>query len=302
MKPSLHDPLRLRDDPGVSSRLRDDLARAASASTGYDVEAGLARFEAALGAGGGAGSPPDPGSAGAPGDSMASAAAEAAKPISGAIAKGILWGVVTVGVASVVSFLVERSSPADRGPDAARGPAAIATQVAAAPAVASVDVPAMGAAPPASAAPPAAKVASITSAARALPPSAPIEASPGARSSDAAEPPVAMAETGMPPAQPIAPPAASSALSLTPEMQHLSRLRVLDASDPAQALAAAAEGDRLFPSGLFATEREAIAISALARLGRRAEARARAEAFITAHPRSHFVERIRRLTGAGEPR
>jgi hypothetical protein len=82
-------------------------------------------------------------------------------------------------------------------------------------------------------------------------------------------------------------------------VEHLARLRALEASDPAQALAVAAEGDRRFASGLFVQERQAIAITALVRLGRGAEARARAEAFLAAHPRSSFAERIQRLTGAG---
>ena len=79
-------------------------------------------------------------------------------------------------------------------------------------------------------------------------------------------------------------------------MDNLSRLRLLEPTDPAQALVVAEEGHRMFPSGVFAQEREALAISALVRLGQHAEARARAKSFVAAYPESHFVERIRRLT------
>jgi hypothetical protein len=64
-------------------------------------------------------------------------------------------------------------------------------------------------------------------------------------------------------------------------------------------LALAAEGDRRFAGGLFAQEREAIAIGALVRLGRHAEARTRAGAFLASYPRSAFAERIEKLTGIG---
>ncbi len=98
---------------------------------------------------------------------------------------------------------------------------------------------------------------------------------------------------------PAAPPAPSGASQLQMEMDNLVRLRALEPSDPQQALALAEEGRRRFPGGLYAQEREALAISALVHLGRRGEAEARARAFVAAYPRSHLVERIRELTGVG---
>jgi len=90
--------------------------------------------------------------------------------------------------------------------------------------------------------------------------------------------------------------AATSDNGLAREMENLARLRALEASNPDQALVVAADGDRQFPRGVFGEERQALVISALVRLGRKAEARARADAFHAAHPRSPFAERIRKLT------
>lgn len=92
-----------------------------------------------------------------------------------------------------------------------------------------------------------------------------------------------------------APSARADALSL--EMEHLSRLRALQSSDPAQAVVAADEGDRIFPRGLFRQERESIAIEALVRLGKTSEARTRAQAFKAAYPQSPFLGRMTGLTG-----
>jgi hypothetical protein len=94
-----------------------------------------------------------------------------------------------------------------------------------------------------------------------------------------------------------APVTPSGASELRQEMELLARLRVIEPSDPRQALALAEEGQRRFSPGFYGQERETLAISALARLGRRSEAKARARAFVAAYPRSHFVERIREITG-----
>ena len=84
------------------------------------------------------------------------------------------------------------------------------------------------------------------------------------------------------------------------EVAHLARVRAAS-GDPARALALAEEGHRLFPTGIFSQEREAIAIGAVAALGRRAEARARGEAFLARHPNSVFAERVRRDAGLRAP-
>jgi hypothetical protein len=83
------------------------------------------------------------------------------------------------------------------------------------------------------------------------------------------------------------------------EMEHLGRLRSLAASQPAEALRRADEGDKLFPKGLFAQERRSIAIQSLVRLQRVSEAKQRARAFQAAYPRSPFLERMRSLLEEG---
>jgi hypothetical protein len=72
--------------------------------------------------------------------------------------------------------------------------------------------------------------------------------------------------------------------------------------DPARALAITETHRRSFPSGELAPEREVLAIDALVRLGRRDEARARADAFRTAHPRSIHTARIAAILGDDENR
>jgi hypothetical protein len=122
------------------------------------------------------------------------------------------------------------------------------------------------------------------------PPPAPPEAAPQAPSATS----VARAP------EPASAPSAGGALAA--EMDHLARLRALEGGDPAHVLALAAEGNQRFPSGLFAQEREAIAIGALVRLGRLGEARTRARAFLASYPRSAFAERIKKLTEIGDDR
>lgn len=65
--------------------------------------------------------------------------------------------------------------------------------------------------------------------------------------------------------------------------------------DPARTLELAAQHARQFPSGVLALEREALAIHALALLGRQPEARARLSAFEAAHPRSIHVTRLQHV-------
>jgi hypothetical protein len=64
--------------------------------------------------------------------------------------------------------------------------------------------------------------------------------------------------------------------------------------EPARALALTEQHRRDYPSGGFTQEREVIAITALARLGRTSEARSRADRFRSAYPTSPYIERIDR--------
>jgi|GEM_PF-2510656 len=61
---------------------------------------------------------------------------------------------------------------------------------------------------------------------------------------------------------------------------------------PNHALALTEEHARRFPIGMLAQERETIAIEALARLGRAAQAQARSRALLAAHPDSPYKGRI----------
>jgi hypothetical protein len=67
--------------------------------------------------------------------------------------------------------------------------------------------------------------------------------------------------------------------------------------EPERALRLTTKLVREFPSGLLAEERDAIAIRALAALGRTQEAKRRAEAFLASHGEGPHAEAIRRAVG-----
>jgi hypothetical protein len=66
------------------------------------------------------------------------------------------------------------------------------------------------------------------------------------------------------------------------------------AAAPAVALALTENHERLFPTGAMVEEREVIAVSALVRLGRPGEARARADLFSRQYSDSAYAIRIQR--------
>jgi hypothetical protein len=76
------------------------------------------------------------------------------------------------------------------------------------------------------------------------------------------------------------------------EVALLARARSALATDPAEALALTGEHERTFSRGALAQEREVIAIDALLRLGRRAEARARVDRFHRLYPESTHGRRV----------
>jgi hypothetical protein len=85
-------------------------------------------------------------------------------------------------------------------------------------------------------------------------------------------------------------PAAPAQLS---EVQLLEQARLTLKSDPNRALQRANEHARRFPRGVLVQEREVLAIQALRRLGRDAEAERRAEAFAKAFPGSAFQRNLK---------
>jgi hypothetical protein len=99
------------------------------------------------------------------------------------------------------------------------------------------------------------------------------------------EPPASSAEAASPPPQD----------SLGQEAALLERARSALAASPAEALALTEAHAAQFPSGKLATERELVAIDALRRLGRTAEARARGDALLVRARGGLYEERIRKL-------
>jgi hypothetical protein len=85
--------------------------------------------------------------------------------------------------------------------------------------------------------------------------------------------------------------------NLARETQLLERARQLLGSNPGQALGELAQHQREFPNGALRLEREFLAVDALLRLGRRAEARKRADRLRASAPGSIYDRRISQLFG-----
>ena len=101
----------------------------------------------------------------------------------------------------------------------------------------------------------------------------------------------------------VAKAAASEPAQGTPddEIPLLERANRVLAETPAQALALAEEHQHRFPASVMDQEREIIAITALARLGRAAEARERAVRFSHQHPNSVYQSRVDNILPPGRP-
>ena len=83
----------------------------------------------------------------------------------------------------------------------------------------------------------------------------------------------------------------------TPELLLVRRAQDALVSDPARALSLANEHAALFPSGQLTQEREVVAVDALARLGRREDARLRARALVRKFPRTPYVAHLEKAIG-----
>lgn len=92
-----------------------------------------------------------------------------------------------------------------------------------------------------------------------------------------------------------APAGSASAAPAESESDYLHRAQDMIAASPAEALALAEAHPLRYPEGKLGQEREMIAIRALAGLGRKAEARARARVFVTLFPGSPYRGRIEAL-------
>jgi hypothetical protein len=258
------EPRRLLDDPGTPAELRQELEAEVRELWHHDAAAGLAALSAAIQSGspplpGGEG--PDPGGGAGPGAAPAVAAAK-----GGVLAKGLVVGLATVGLAAGLTGAIATWS---------RAPTPAPT-----PTVLSPETPTAG---PIMAPPPEEPPAATADPAPPLPETKP---APTVSARGASPAPVGLT----PSPRPQAPRNAE-------EIEHMIRLREKAASDPAAALRLAEEGRQRFAGGLFSIEREFIAIESLARLGRLGEARRRGEGLIAAHPSSPYADRVRAVLG-----
>jgi hypothetical protein len=89
----------------------------------------------------------------------------------------------------------------------------------------------------------------------------------------------------------------ASPLDSLSEADLLGQAQAALASDPSRALSLSEQHRRRFPRGVLVQEREVIAVEALARLGRRAEAMARGERFLHAFPSSAHRTKIESIVG-----
>jgi outer membrane biosynthesis protein TonB len=105
---------------------------------------------------------------------------------------------------------------------------------------------------------------------------------------------------GKPTAKPAAiapaPPPAVSEVELLEQARTAMR-----SGDAGRALELIGEHERLYADGALVEEREALVIEALAKLGRRDEARARWMKFATSYPRSNYRGRLQRVMGVQDP-
>jgi hypothetical protein len=83
------------------------------------------------------------------------------------------------------------------------------------------------------------------------------------------------------------------------EIRILQSAKAALADRPADTLRLVNDHTRRFPTGILVQEREVIAIEALLRTGRRAEAQARADSFMTAYPKSAHLRRVAALLEGG---
>lgn len=94
------------------------------------------------------------------------------------------------------------------------------------------------------------------------------------------------------PAPPSEPPEEGPDL-LEAEMRATKAARDALSANPRKALRLARQADDAFPEGVFGPEREGIIVLALLRMKADADARRRAKAYLSAHPKGAYAERVR---------
>ncbi len=291
------DPKRLLEDAGAPEALRSDLALAARADgIGFDVEAGLQRFEAAIG-------------------STVEVGGASSGTGSGGLALGIGLGLGGLGAIALTLFF---GLGADPSPTGAGSP------LVAAPVAAPVPEPELD--PEPINAEVVARDSSMENPARAVaqyrhPPAQPdreggaleqpekaepeaarrVVATDGERSSGKRRRRASKTETSASESDERDPSEAVSAERpddrYLREVRQLHRARGELASDPKRALELAKAGQREFPSGALRQEWEGLVILALNELGEREEAGRRGDAFLAKYPDGPFSAKIRRALG-----
>lgn len=248
----MNDPRRLIDDPDVSAAIREALAGERTSESLVDVEAGWTKLRAAA-------------SSATVGAVLAEPPATSAPATAGAklglgSSRLVKWGLAisTMAAAGLSWTLLDSPTPTE-SPTAQQ--VELAAHEAAGP---TLEEPK---APTASESAAEAPVVSVNAL-----PSAPAAKAPRASSTPR--------------------PAALDDDALREELEQIRQIRSLLDRDPAAALALSVDGQRRFSNGHLVEEREGLSVIALARLGRRDAARAKAKAFASRYPKSTLVDRI----------
>ena len=250
------DPTRLFDDPQVAASLRGDLAHAKAATVqGLDHAAGVAGLQAAIAAEAGA-------------------------------ATGAASGMSTFSKVAIAILLIGGAGVAVWG--ATRGHDVVEPEVASATSIgdASPRAPSIEPAP-----------APVVEPTPVEPPAAPVVVAdePTPEEEDASED-VESAKVSRPRATKLRKPVAEGDATdrVLREAQLVADARDALGRDPNAALTVVQQAAREFPNGQLVEEREAIAIRALAKLGRTEAAQARAERFLARFGSGPHAEAVRR--------
>jgi hypothetical protein len=254
------DPRRLTDDPEVSASIREALAGERSSNGFLDLDAGWKKLHAA--ASGLSASAAIAGESPAAAPTSVVAVAPKDDVESGRdTSRWIRWGIGTATGVGLAWLLVVTSAPGDAPP--ARPAVVVAPPAPTVPSAISAPT-----ADPAITDPPAVSVKDLPKAV----------AAPVSKARVGAVPPVtAMVDDN----------------ALREELAQIAKIRSLVDRDPTTALALAEDGQRRFANGHLVEEREGLRIIALARLGRRDEARTKAAMFMNRYPKSALVDRIK---------
>ncbi len=256
-------PVRLLDDPAAGAELKAELSALGDSAVPFDLDGGLEAFQDSLAA------EPPASEANAPsGDSPptdpVTPGTDAAASAVGAAGHPVLIAAGAAGIIGLGLFAYATSRAPAVTPPAERG----------VPAASSSTAP---------------DVAPTPSLAKPVETPAPL---PEPSASAATEPRASSSVTVRPSAAP--PPSAKP--TLADEIQHLRSLRQLAAANPGAAAVKATQGHAKFRGGMLYQEREAIAITSLARAGQSGAARVRAKRFLATFPKSPFAAQVRQAT------